>query len=496
MKSRSIRLLLAAMLLTGCTTMGSGPVLPPPAPMTALQRAKAYGLIGLKGMDYEPAPSDYSTAGGPPSSNKYWDTDFANFDFKMLWSECGRNDLGTMASQGINFIKLYNWSSTNGLGPNGGCRQHIPFLDDALLHGMKVGVPLSNFILASIGQPVPSYCKSFNPAFTPNDAAECFIWGIMDEIYDGRTTPHPAVGALILGNEFDDNFASCVEAFKPEQVATLAQYVGAWEDNNKIADADRLPLTSPVTDGWGYPYISKSPSNYAPGVGQLTALQSAFTTGGFASAYQCISYTVQGNPYLNQNNVFANRFIAAVNPFQQVAQLVTYLTSNGGGASGGYLQFSSATTTPLFFGELSLNSTSITISCTNNQSYSSQLGQAVGVLADLQYTVPLSTNGGTFIGSTFFTWLGANYKGADAGYGQATYANDQTGSGPAPPCIYSGPVITTGYTTTGNSCHPICTYPVDTLQFKCVFDALTQGFSGTAASQCSQGALPSCPQTQ
>src|SRR4051812_43623193 len=129
MRSRFFWLFLSAMLLTACTGMGSGPVLPPSGPMTALQRAKAYGLVGLKGMDYEPAPSDYSTSGGSPSADKYWDTDFANLDFKMLWSLCGRNDLGTMASQGINFIKLYNWSSTNGLGPNGGCRQHIPFLD-------------------------------------------------------------------------------------------------------------------------------------------------------------------------------------------------------------------------------------------------------------------------------------------------------------------------------------------------------------------------------
>src|SRR5262245_4292955 len=91
----------------------------------------------VKGMNYEPAPSNYV-----PGAPLYYDTDFYNQDFVQLWGPGtppaqpnGRADVADMASLGVNFIRVFNWNP----GEPGGIplRTHQPWLDYVVKAGRK-----------------------------------------------------------------------------------------------------------------------------------------------------------------------------------------------------------------------------------------------------------------------------------------------------------------------------------------------------------------------
>lgn len=96
--------------------------------------------VRVKGVNYEPAPSNY-TCCPPPSL--YFDTDFYNQDFVQLWGTGtppsqpgGRNDTGDMASLGVNFIRVFNWNPTG--------RNHGPWLEDLAGKGIYAAGVFSN----------------------------------------------------------------------------------------------------------------------------------------------------------------------------------------------------------------------------------------------------------------------------------------------------------------------------------------------------------------
>src|SRR6185295_4811493 len=98
-------------------------------------------LRPMKGIAYEPAPSDDTQLQVPPFNQfnaVYYDTDFYNSDFAALWGPDGggRNDLLTMKNAGINFLHIYNWNPG---------RNHTSFLDAVNANGMKVMIPISNY---------------------------------------------------------------------------------------------------------------------------------------------------------------------------------------------------------------------------------------------------------------------------------------------------------------------------------------------------------------
>src|SRR5215469_9653275 len=124
----------------------------------------------LLGMAYTPEPSDFSGSTNCPFPDKckYFDDDFFNADFPMLWGSSGRDDLMTIKQMGVNFLHLYDF---------GVCRNHIPFLDDANSLGISVMIPISNFFVS--------------PTQDPNRTAD--IQTLFNEIYGvsaGRNTPH------------------------------------------------------------------------------------------------------------------------------------------------------------------------------------------------------------------------------------------------------------------------------------------------------------------
>jgi len=102
----------------------------------------------VKGVNYEPAPSNYSL----PPAPLYYDTDFYNQDFVQLWGPGtpptqpnGRNDVADMLSLGINFIRVFNWNP--GGAPSQPLRNHQPFLDYLVGDGGKrifVGAAFAN----------------------------------------------------------------------------------------------------------------------------------------------------------------------------------------------------------------------------------------------------------------------------------------------------------------------------------------------------------------
>lgn len=109
---------------------------------------KVAALKPLKGMCYVPYTSDWTTNRG--QGQKYFDTDYTNSCFPLLWSSAnnGRGDLKTFHSLGVNFLRLYDWSAPP--NPPGGTltlnlRNHLPFLDECARYGIKVAIPISNY---------------------------------------------------------------------------------------------------------------------------------------------------------------------------------------------------------------------------------------------------------------------------------------------------------------------------------------------------------------
>ena len=117
----------------------------------------------MKGMNWEPTPSDYTSL---PAPQKYGDTDFANDDFVALWNQdntgVGRHDLKTLQDMGVNTIKMYNWSVP---APKGyWMRNHRNFLAMCQQLGIKVIVPISNFFT---GTAYNNRTNGGNPAGPP-----------------------------------------------------------------------------------------------------------------------------------------------------------------------------------------------------------------------------------------------------------------------------------------------------------------------------------------
>jgi len=73
---------------------------------SAIQRV--VDLRPLKGIAYKPSPNDYDGTG----TGFYFDSDFANDDFKQLWGpdNGGRDDIGNLHSAGVNFLHIYDWN--------------------------------------------------------------------------------------------------------------------------------------------------------------------------------------------------------------------------------------------------------------------------------------------------------------------------------------------------------------------------------------------------
>ena len=220
--------------------------------MTALERAKRFGLYDLRGIAYKPGPlaidgsQNPRKEGGSYFENQkdglevrytiYYDSDFYNSDFDRLWSgkNGGRDDLRRFKEQlNVNFVHLYDWNPGAQPGaPSGGkMRDHIPFLDYANTLGIKVTIPISN------DQMEHAYCAN-NKALARQNAQNMF-----NEIYGASgIAPHPAAGMLKIFNE--PNASKC------QNVRLVADASLIWktlEDERRVPDENRLPIIFPVS---------------------------------------------------------------------------------------------------------------------------------------------------------------------------------------------------------------------------------------------------------
>ncbi len=202
----------------GRALLGAAAALLAAAPAAAA--APGTELAPIKGVAYQPAPSDYT----PCQSCPYFDTDFANDAFKELWSSegGGRGDLAALQGLGVNLVRLYNWNPQ---------RDHLGFLNEAHRRGIRVVVPISNYFVLTDGRALPDIVRQV----------------YVDESGRPSKTPHPAVVAWSVGNELDlaggDDPDRLRDRLRPAGAA-IAALVRA---EDALGAARRLPVSVPVS---------------------------------------------------------------------------------------------------------------------------------------------------------------------------------------------------------------------------------------------------------
>jgi hypothetical protein len=267
----------------------------------------------LYGMAYTAEPSDYNNTapmGSPkrtscpqPSMCKYFDSDFTNSDFSVLWGSPGRNDLGTIRNGlKLNFITLYDWVG-------GFCRNHTPFLNAAWNGGtnpLRVAIPISNFNVQT----------AFDPVTRSN------ILSILYQAYgldsNGAGTPklNPAVSMWRIGNEVQFN------GIPPKNAAEVAKIIVNFEKDKKVPTSQQLVFTSDVDFG--------ILNNQQPGILQLLALKTAFINAGLSDIWysRFIASFNTKNPAPFIDNYVKNIF-PRQGDFNQGAGLALYFTEYG-----------------------------------------------------------------------------------------------------------------------------------------------------------------------
>jgi len=374
---------------------------------------KILDLRPIRGMAYQPAPSDYSPGCGRgdfnPASCKYFDTDFANNDFKGLWSSDnpggtgpGRGDLEIMANElNINFLHLYNWSSPP-------FRNHIDFLNECSQLGLRVALPISNFTLGCIQSQA---CGDFDPKQNIKD--------ILTEVITNGV-PHEAIAMWLIGNEYDLS-----TSFSVDVVATAIQFlIEAEQELGVVADANKLPISSPVSFGtFGAP-----PDQ--PGIKKTKELIDA----------------IRKNP--TTAPALVTRFVAALNPFNKANFMQTYLE----------MTFPEKfPNVALWLSEYGFNSIDAGGEAQQAQIVKEQLELCESLISN---PTPMTNPNNYFLGCTNFEWSNEDWKGgAEAAFGAVKFDGTQ-GNG-----------VTVGIPTNGPE-----NYPIDKIVNKPVFDSIMGAF--------------------
>ncbi|MCE1248006.1 MAG: carboxypeptidase-like regulatory domain-containing protein [Firmicutes bacterium] len=222
----------------------------------------------IKGICYKPGPHDYKEG----SSGIYYDSDFYNEDFKQLWGDSGRDDVGNLRAAGVNFLHLYDWNQ-----PGSG-RDHSTFLNYCQTKSVYVAYPVSAYFVVQVGN--------------GNGSSQEWITNMVNEAYPNKTH-HPAVLMWSLGNEFD--LGSMGQ--NATLVAKTAKMIVDTENSLGIPESEKLAITAPVS----FALFGES----VEGIKAIKDLKAAFEAQGIG-------------------DVFKNRFIITVNPFKDGASAATY----------------------------------------------------------------------------------------------------------------------------------------------------------------------------
>ena len=418
---------------------------------------------------YDPKPSDFF-------QNAYFDSDFFNADFTGIWGDDGqpgaRKDLATFAGARLNMLHIYNWNAQRA--------NHKAFLDAAQQLGIKVMIPISNFTAQTITGTTdcPTCPKGYK-------AAMDLVRGIFDQVYVG-TTPHPAAAMWSIYNEYDLN------GYDPVNVAFIVQAILTIENEANIPVANRLPITTPVSDAtwntqarneanlpqaapalnaalaraaatWlvtnpGKNVDSPTPPDLPGAVLAMIAVSNALSDAQSVSHYRSPFDTSIVTVSVVPANFWGTRWIASSNPFRIGSALADYLTNPA--------QFQSAwpgttafnTLPPLFFAEMGYSQVDAGHDLAT---------QASVVLGQIQATAPLARSGSTpqgyFLGSCFFqhTFVDASHFEAF----QTTGSFQTRSASPSAPFPASGQA-----------------WRVDALTPLPVWNSVKSGYGGTGSS--------------
>lgn len=378
-------------------------------------------LQPMIGMNWEPAPSDYTSL---PAPSKYGDTDFANADFQALWMPEERNDLATISGFGCNTIKMYNWSVP---APNGyWMRDHQPFLVAAANVGLSVIVPISNFFT---GTAYNNRTNNANPA-GPSSSTQLATWitEIVTEVYANNKSAGPVV-MWAIGNEYDNSNNGAYGYCEAQDIAMIASLIIAAEASLGIPAANVLPFTSPVTTAINPVNTSiaqpNPPTNPIMGQYAIQALSDAFNAAGIS----------------------AKRFVASVNSYQTGAQLTAYYSAFPAAFPGMYW----------FYGELGWSNAN-----------GGEITQADNLYDQFSTILPLAkAAGSTFLGACCFEYSDELWKGASG--------SSETEFG-----IYTFPKSGTPRTAKEGDHSPVwgASYPVDAFVARPAVASFTAAIAG------------------
>jgi len=410
-------------------------VLSPLSPFNASAQTPVYDRSGpwwsiiprpLLSMAYTPEPSDYG-AQFTCEGCKYFDSDFYNSDFKLLWGSGGRDDLRTLGLIHANNLHLYDWST---------CRDHLPFLNYAQANGLTVWVPFSNY---NVSNP-------YDPARRAN------IENIVREIYGlnpqnvGRKTHHPAAVLWGIGNEYDIN------GFSPANVAAVAKIVVELERDAGIPDSEKLVFTSPVS----FAALGGQPA----AIQQMLELQRAFIAAGLSDVwykrFMASTATTNDGPFMD--NYIRNTFPAS-GDFSKGSGLPLFLSEYGANGQDACLNLHRQDPACRVPAQQALRDKS-------QQTWNSA-EFTVGMALD---TTPSNSKTGYFYGFSVFQWQDAFWKcPAENPYCTEGQFGIQKRGSP----------LTQGTIGGGRCGIPVntFTYPVINLQHKLAWDPTVQAFA-------------------
>lgn len=203
-----------------------------------------------KGTGYQAFGNGYD----PSSANStflYFGSDIARKQFGALWGtrsylsqgcprEC-RNDLQTMANMGINLIRLYDWDPRN---------DHSQFLDHAHALGIKVVVPISNWLPQQGPQvwdsQIGDYLKHGNfgnasESDWHNAIAGVIISNELDQIEGGRHYSNVAgLVAAFIQRAKSKGYSASIRVGVPVTFSMINNKLPAWDAFDRLVEDNRL----------------------------------------------------------------------------------------------------------------------------------------------------------------------------------------------------------------------------------------------------------------
>jgi hypothetical protein len=355
--------------------------------MFSLERISRLGQI--KGMAYEPTPSDVLCKGvGPnnydPNQGRDFDMDYFNDDFKELWGPTGRDDLAKIRAQNVNLMRIYNWTGNDSGGPT--LRNHMPYLDRCQQLGLGTMVAFSNY----------------NATISATKAQNTAISMVKEIASNGAL--HPAAKMWQVTNEFE------LTDIRPEGVARLVEYIVRAEEAAGItADANKIPIVVGVSTAIKYGVPGQS-------MGMIQALRYAFEAGGTLPD----GTVVQGNSYLNDHGVWEDRFVIGIQSFQFLDEIENFV-------KGMWTKYEGAV--PILLTEHgfnSVNAAGMGPPLPGNHGTHDVENQAKIVARQIANINALCKQYAILRGMCFFQWLNTYYKCGIVENGKVVYSNSCT----------------------------------------------------------------------